>query len=324
MSLVVVALGGNALIQRGEEGSTAVQRRNLCIAAHALAELEAHGHRLVLTHGNGPQVGFLAIEADAARDTVPPPPLDVLVAESQGQIGYLLAQALMAELAARGRPPRIAVLLSQTIVDARDPAFGAPSKPVGPMYDEATARAFMREHGWAIARDDDGWRRVVASPRPLDIVEADAIRTLVRDDVVVITSGGGGIPVSRGADGRFEGVEAVVDKDLAAVVLANAVGADALLLLTDVGNVQLGWNTPTRIPIRRLTVEAALAGARDGSFASGSMGPKVTAAAEFVGRTGRLAAIGSLPEAVAVLDGRAGTTVVPDRSIVMAPPLAVR
>jgi carbamate kinase len=310
VSLVVVALGGNALIRRGEEGSTAVQRRNLIAAASALADLDGFGHRLVLTHGNGPQVGFLAIEADAARDIVPPPPLDVLVAESQGQIGYLLAQELSAELIRRGRPRRIAAVLTQTVVDPADPAFAMPSKPVGPMYDEATARALAEEHDWSIARDGSGWRRVVASPRPLDIVEADSVRTLVRDGVIAIASGGGGIPVSRRGDGSSSGVEAVVDKDLAAVVLAVAVGADALLLLTDVGAVHLGWSSPDRVPIRRLTLAGAAAGVSDGTFAAGSMGPKVTAAAEFVRQTGRIAAIGALEDAVAVLQGRAGTEIV--------------
>ncbi|HEY7524724.1 MAG TPA: carbamate kinase [Candidatus Limnocylindrales bacterium] len=309
MSLVAVALGGNALIRRGEDGSTAVQRRNLVAAARALADLDALGHQLILTHGNGPQVGFLSIEAEAARDIVPPPPLDVLVAESQGQIGYLLAQALSTELIHRGRRRRVVAMLTQTIVDPADPAFAAPSKPVGPMYDEATARALAREHAWTIAPDGGGWRRVVPSPRPLDLVEADTVKALV-GGTIVIASGGGGIPVRRVNDGAFAGVEAVVDKDLAAVVLAIAVGADALLLLTDVPAVHLCWGTPRRIPLRRLTLAGAAAGIRDGSFPPGSMGPKVAAAAQFVERTGKLAAIGSLADAPAILDGRAGTQLV--------------
>ena len=164
MSRVVVALGGNALIRRGEEGSTAVQRRNLLGAARALVELERNGHELILTHGNGPQVGFLSIEAEAARDIVPPPPLDVLVAESQGQIGYLLAQALMAQFAIEGRVRQVAVILTRTVVDPDDEAFAAPSKPVGPMYDQATAARMASENGWTVAPDGAGWRRVVPSP----------------------------------------------------------------------------------------------------------------------------------------------------------------
>lgn len=310
MSRIVVALGGNALIRRGEEGSTAVQRRNLLGAARALADLERMGHELVLTHGNGPQVGFLAIEADAARDTVPPPPLDVLVAESQGQIGYLLAQALTAQFAMEGRTRTIAVVLSRTVVDPADPAFGEPSKPVGPMYDDAMARALAAEHGWTIALDGSGWRRVVPSPQPLEIVEAASIRTLADAGTIVIASGGGGIPVRRTSSGALVGVEAVVDKDLAAVVLAVSVDADALLLLTDVPAAHLGWGAPDRVPIRRLTLAGAMAGVQDGTFAAGSMGPKVSAAAEFVRRTGRFAAIGALEDAVAVLQERAGTRLV--------------
>lgn len=318
MSRLVVALGGNALIRRGEAGSTAVQRRNLLGAARALSELEQLGHELVLTHGNGPQVGFLAIEADAARDTVPPPPLDVLVAESQGQIGYLLAQALAAQLAMEGRTRSIAVLLSQTIVDPDDPAFGAPSKPVGPMYDEATARGLAADHGWTVAPDGSGWRRVVPSPRPREIVEAASIRTLVASGAIVIASGGGGIPVRRTSSGSLVGVEAVVDKDLAAVVLAERVEADALLLLTDVPCVHLGSGEHGRTPIRRLTMAAVAAGIEDGTFAAGSMGPKVTAAAEFVRRTGRFAAIGALEDATAVLEERTGTRVVDEALVSMA------
>jgi carbamate kinase len=310
MSRVVVALGGNALIRRGEEGSTEVQRHNLLGAARALTHLERLGHELVLTHGNGPQVGFLSIEAEAARELVPPPPLDVLVAESQGQIGYLLAQALAAQFAIEGHPREVAVLLTQTLVDPLDPAFDSPSKPVGPVYDELAAGELATEHGWTVARDGQGWRRVVPSPRPLGLVEAAAIRALADAGVLVVAVGGGGIPVSRSASGVLRGIEAVVDKDLAAVVLAEAVDADALLLLTDVEAAHLGWGSPDRAPIRRLTLEGALAGVRDGTFEAGSMGPKVSAAAQFVRETGRFAAIGSLEDAVRVLEGTAGTQLV--------------
>jgi carbamate kinase len=310
MSRVVVALGGNALIRRGQPGSTDVQRRNLLGAARALVELERLGHELVLTHGNGPQVGFLSIEADAARESVPVPPLDVLVAESEGQIGYLLAQAVAAQLAIEGRARPIAVVLSQTIVDPGDPAFASPSKPVGPVYDAKRATDLATDHGWTIARDGAGWRRVVASPRPLEIVEAPAIRILADAGVLVIASGGGGIPVARRPGGALVGLEAVVDKDLAAVVLAEAVKADALLLLTDVSAAHLGWGAAEPLPIRRLTLAGAAAGVEDGTFAAGSMGPKVTAAADFVRRTGGFAAIGALEDAVVVLDSRAGTRIV--------------
>ncbi|HEY7937286.1 MAG TPA: carbamate kinase [Candidatus Limnocylindrales bacterium] len=309
MSRIVVALGGNALIRRGECGSTDTQRHNLRAAAVALHGLIREGHELVISHGNGPQVGFLSIEAEAARDTVPAPPMDVLVAESQGQIGYLLAQTLEAELATCGDHRPIAVVISQTIVDPDDPAFQRPSKPVGPVYDLATAEELARKRGWAIGADGTGWRRVVASPRPLEIVEALSIRTLVNAGVIVVAAGGGGIPVFRLASGLLAGIEAVVDKDHAAVLLAEAVEADALLLLTDVHGVYRSWGTSRGNRIGRLTPETAMRGVHSGAFAAGSMGPKVEAAAEFVRRTGGFAAIGALEDAEAVLAGRAGTRI---------------
>jgi carbamate kinase len=325
MSRIVVALGGNALIHRGDPGSIEVQRRNVARAAASVAELLVLGHEVVVTHGNGPQVGFLAIRAEAARSTVPPPPLDVLVAESQGEIGYLLAQALGTELRHRRIPRAVVAVMTQTIVDEHDPAFGHPSKPIGPMYDEPTARALAIMNGWTVAPDGTGWRRVVASPRPLSIVEASVIGAIVDQGAIVVASGGGGIPVilrpdgfagtpvTPGApDGELVGIEGVVDKDLEAVVLARAVGADALLLLTDVPAVEIGWGGPNPVPVRRLPVSAARAGVASGVFAAGSMGPKVEAAAQFAAVTGRLAAIGALDEAAAVLAGRSGTIVVAD------------
>jgi carbamate kinase len=301
MSRVVVALGDCALVKCGEEGSIADQRRNLLTAARSLVELERAGHELVLTHGNEP---------DTVPRAVPSPPLDVLAAETQGQIGYLLAQALTTQLAMEGRSRTIAVVMSQVVVDPSDRAFGAPSEPIGPVYDQATARRLAADLGWTIAPDGPGWRRVVPSPQPLEIVEAPSIRALAAAGAIVIASGGGGIPVSRTQAGALVGVEAVVDKDLAAVILAESVDADALLLLTDVETAEFGWGAPDRIAIRRLTLEDAAAGVADGTFAAGSMGPKVRAAAEFVRRTGKLAAIGALDDAAAVLEGRAGTLLI--------------
>lgn len=301
MSRVVVALGDCALVRCGEEGSIADQRRNLLAAARSLAELERAGHELVLTHGSEP---------DVVPRPVPAPPLDVHAAESQGQIGYLLAQALTTQLAMEGRSRPIAVVVSQVVVDPTDPSFGAPGRPIGPAYDRATARRLAADLGWSIAPDGDGWRRVVPSPTPLEIIEAPSIRALLAAGEIVIASGCGGIPVSRTQSGAVVGVEAVVDKDLAAVVLADSVDADALLLLTDVEAAEFGWGAPDRISIRRLTLDDAAAGVADGTFAPGSMGPKVSAAAEFVRRTGRVAAIGALDDALAVLEGRAGTTLI--------------
>ncbi|HEY6012575.1 MAG TPA: carbamate kinase [Candidatus Limnocylindrales bacterium] len=301
MSRVVVALGDCALVKCGEEGSIADQRRNLLAAARSLAELERAGHELVVTHGSEP---------DGVPRAVPTPPLDVLAAEFQGEIGYLLEQALSTQLAMEGRSRPIAVVLSQVVVDPSDHSFRAPAQPIGPVYDRATARRLAADHGWSIAPDGDGWRRVVPSPPPLEIIEAPSIRALVAAGEIVVASGCGGIPVSRTQSGALVGVEAVVDKDLAAVVLADSVDADALLLLTNVDAAEFGWGGPDRISIRRLTLQDAAAGVADGTFAPGSMGPKVRAAAEFVRRTGKVAAIGALDDAVGVLEGRSGTTLI--------------
>ncbi len=308
MTRIAVALGGNALIKRGEAGSTDVQRHNLESAARAIVELaERSGAELVLTHGNGPQVGFLSISAEMAAEVVPAPPLDVLGAESQGQIGYLMSQALHAAFLERGITREIAVIVSQVVVQTDDPAFAHPTKPVGPIYDEATARAHAAERGWSIAPDGTHWRRVVPSPRPLRLVEASSIRSLVEAGVLVVASGGGGIPVAELADGRLEGREAVIDKDLAAVVLARAVSAEGLLLLTDVDAVYRGWGTPESEAIRRMSAEEAFEGLAAKSWPAGSMGPKIRACAEFVSSGGRFAAIGRLEDAAALAWGRAGT-----------------
>jgi carbamate kinase len=308
MSRLAIALGGNALIKRGEPGSTEVQRRNLVLAARGLVTL-AEGSRaeIVITHGNGPQVGFLAIEAEMASAVVPAPPLDVLGAESQGQIGYLLANALNDAFLERGKRRDIAVVVTRTVVAGDDPAFGKPTKPVGPIYDEETAREHARTRGWDIAPDGKSWRRVVPSPAPIKIVEAAAIRSLVESGTLVVASGGGGVPVVERPDGRLEGVEAVIDKDLAAVVLARSVQADGLLLLSDVDAVYRRWGTPRQEPILRLSVEEAMAGLEEGAWPPGSMAPKVRACAQFVAGGGRFAAIGALENAVAIVKGSSGT-----------------
>jgi carbamate kinase len=308
MTRLTIALGGNALIRRGEPGSTEVQRRNLQAAARGLVTLiEGSRAEIVLTHGNGPQVGFLAIGAEMAASVVPAPPLDVLGAETQGQIGYLLANALHEAFLERGRRAEIAVVVTRTVVPAGDPAFVNPTKPVGPVYDEATAREHAVARGWSIAPDGKNWRRVVPSPPPIRIVEADAIRSLVDSGVLVVASGGGGVPVVERPDGRLEGVEAVIDKDLAAVVLARSVGADGLVLLSDVDAVYRRWGTPRQEPILRLGYDEAMEGLAAGAWPAGSMAPKVRACAEFVKSGGRFAAIGALENAVAIVKGSSGT-----------------
>ena len=297
--LVVVALGGNALLRRGEPADVASQRANVAIAAKAIAAL-AREHEIVVTHGNGPQVGLLALQNEAFGE-VAPYPLDVLGAESEGMIGYLLDQQLTNELEGRA----VATLLTQVVVAADDPAFGAPSKPIGPTYDAATAQRLASERGWSVAPDGDRYRRVVASPEPRSIVELTALRVLVDAGVLVVCVGGGGIPVLVDEAGIMRGAEAVIDKDRTACLLAELLGADALLMLTDVASVFEGWGTPDAAPLRTVT-PAAL---REMSFAPGSMGPKVEAGCRFVERTGGTAAIGALADAGAVLRGEHGTLI---------------
>lgn len=297
--LVVIAVGGNALLRRGEPFEAETQRTNAASAARVIAQI-ARGHDVVVTHGNGPQVGLLALQSESLQE-VPATPLDVLGAESEGMIGYLLEQELGNELEDRD----VAALLTQVVVEPDDPAFANPTKPIGPVYAEREARALAEARGWSIAPDGDGWRRVVPSPRPRAVVELRTIEILLEFRVVVICTGGGGIPVCVGSDGALRGVEAVVDKDSSAALLAEDLGADALLLLTDVEAVMTDWGTAAQHPIR--LTDPAQIDALD--FAAGSMRPKVAAACDFARATGRAAMIGSLANAVAVLAGDAGTTV---------------
>jgi carbamate kinase len=298
---IVVALGGNALLARGEPMDVQTQLRHVRTAARAVAAL-AEDSDLVITHGNGPQVGLLALQAEAYHD-VPPYPLDVLGAESEGMIGYLLAQAIEGEL------PELVVapLLTQMIVDGTDPAFANPTKPVGPIYSADQARLLAKERGWTVAPDGDHFRRVVPSPEPREVVELRAIRTLVDQGALVICVGGGGIPVVADQHGLLHGVEAVIDKDRSAALLAEQLSADFLLMLTDVRAVVAGWRTPEERPIGHTTPDELAAM----DFAAGSMGPKVQAACRFVDATGGRAAIGSLADAAAIVRGEAGTTVSP-------------
>ncbi|MBZ9798490.1 carbamate kinase [Mesorhizobium sp. ES1-4] len=296
---IVVALGGNALLRRGEPMTADNQRDNVRRAASALASLIGEGHSVVITHGNGPQVGLLALQSAAIPD-VGAFPLDVLGAESAGMIGYMIEQ----ELGNLVHQRLFATLLTQVKVDPGDPAFVHPTKPIGPVYDEETARRLAAQRGWAIAPDGKGWRRVVPSPRPLEILEAAVISYLVGHDVIVICTGGGGVPVTARADGSLSGVEAVIDKDLASSLLARQLRADMLLMLTDVDAVYVGYGTPDARALRR--VGATEISGRD--FSAGSMGPKIDAAVEFVRATGNPSAIGRLEDAVAIVKGRQGTS----------------
>jgi carbamate kinase len=298
---VVVALGGNALLKRGEPLEAGVQRRNIAHAAEAVAALAAR-HGLVVTHGNGPQVGLLALQSEAYRE-VPAYPLDILGAQSEGMIGYLIEQELQNRLP--GRP--VVTLLTQVEVRADDPAFKRPAKPIGPGYSQAEAERLARERGWKIAPDGPKWRRVVPSPEPIRIRELTAIRLLAAAGAIVVCAGGGGIPVVASPSGAVHGIEAVIDKDLSAALLAHQLNADALLLLTDVDAVYAGWGTAHPQPIRDVAPDQL----RKYPLAAGSMKPKAEAACRFVEAGGRLAAIGRLEDAVFLLEGLRGTVVRP-------------
>lgn len=310
MERVVIALGGNALLPPERAGDFEAMRRRVVESARALAEV-AKDARLVVTHGNGPQVGNLLLQAEATRAQVVPPSLDVLVAETQAQIGYLLQQALQNEFLRLGRDTPVATVVTQVIVDPDDPAFENPTKPVGPIIASATEVMLKRAKGWRLAEDArGGWRRVVPSPRPLEVVEAAAIRALLDSGAVVIAAGGGGVPVVR--QGRaLVGVEAVVDKDLASAVLALAIGADRLVLATDVEGVALDFGEEGERFLDRMTVEEARTHLAAGQFPAGSMGPKVQAAIDFVSEGGGEAIIAGLTDLRAALDGTSGTRVVP-------------
>jgi carbamate kinase len=298
---IVVAIGGNALLERGEKPDAAVQQRHVRRAALSLAPMAAD-HHLIVCHGNGPQVGLLAEESGTDLALSVPYPLDVLGAQTQGMIGYWLVQ----ELANAGVTKPVAALVTQTVVDADDPAFAAPTKFIGAGYaDEDVARRY----NWTVAVDGDRWRRVVPSPDPVRIVEQETIRTLVDRDVVVVCGGGGGAPVTGDGGGRLTGVVAVVDKDLTAARLAVALGADRLIVLTDVPAVIRGYGTPQAEPIRSIDADTLA----QVPFPAGSMGPKVDACVRFVRASGHPAAIGALADAAAVLAGHAGTAITPAR-----------
>ena len=294
--LVVAALGGNALLRRNEAADAETQRRNVAAAAGALAGI-ARRHRLVVTHGNGPQIGLLALQAEGAGADRRWP-IDVLGAEAEGMLGYQIEQELGNALGTE-----VAALLTRVEVDPDDPAFGAPDKPIGPGYDRQTAERLAAARGWRVGPDGSRWRRLMPSPMPRRFLERETIRLLVRAGVVVVCAGGGGIPVAIGAGGAAYGVEAVVDKDRSAALLAEDLGADLLLMLTDVPAVFIDWGTPDARPIRRAS-PAHLARL---SFAAGSMGPKIEAACRFVNRTGGSAAIGALADASEIVAGAKGT-----------------
>lgn len=299
---IVIALGGNALLPRGATPDTAIQVAKVRLAVEALAPL-ATEHELVLTHGNGPQVGLLAAATARSGSPAHVYPLDTLVAQTQGMIGFWITQALTDALPGRA----VAGLLTRTLVDPADPAMSRPTKFVGAVLTEAEARALAAERAWTMARDGEHWRRVVPSPAPLEVLEADVVEHLLADGAVVVCTGGGGVAVRTWSDGTHEGVEAVVDKDLASAVLGRQIGADLLVVLTDVAGVVAGYGTPEA----RLLERATPGQLRGLGLPAGSMGPKAEACASFVEATGGRAVIGALGQAADLVAGRAGTQVLP-------------
>ncbi len=308
---VMIALGGNAIKQPDERGTVEEQMRNVAVACRQIAEIAKQGYKIVITHGNGPQVGNLAIQQEQAQDIVPPQPLVVLGSMTQGQIGYMMQQSLRNLLGEDGW--EVVTVVTQVLVDRDDPDFVDPNTPVGPFYTEEEAKKIGEENGWTVKHvrpsGDRQWRRVVPSPIPLGIVEGKAIKTMVDAGMIVIASGGGGIPVIKNDDGWLEGVDAVIDKDRAGSVLAKEVGSDIFLVLTDVDCAKLDYGKPDERPVARMTPAEAWKYYEEGHFLPGSMGPKVEACTRFVEDGGERSIITSLAKAVDALKGEAGTTI---------------
>ena len=307
---VVVALGGNALLRKGQKGTYDEQFRNAQRTAKVLADIVERGYELVITHGNGPQAGAIAVQNDAAKDKIPPMPLDVINAETQALIGYMLQQSLRNEFAQRRIYREVIALVTQVVVRKDDPAFQNPTKFIGPYYTEEEAKKLIKEKGWTIKPDPrGGWRRVVPSPEPIDIVEKEVIIKLLDQGIIPITVGGGGIPVIY-EDGQYKGVEAVIDKDLASSLLARIIRADMLVILTDVDYVYLNFEDKKNMqPLREVRLHEIKRYYEEGHFPPGSMGPKVLGAIRFLEAGGKVAVIGHLERALEVIEGKAGTKI---------------
>jgi carbamate kinase len=303
---VVVALGGNAILQPKQSGTSEIQFENVRNTCAQLADLITDGYQLIITHGNGPQVGNILLQNEEAKAVVPPMPLDICGSQTQGFIGYMIQQSMKNLLPHRN----VGTILTQVLVDANDPAFQHPTKPIGSFYTQEEADHLRAEKGYAMVEDSGrGWRRVVPSPDPKSIVEKELILALLEKDVLVIASGGGGVPVVSDTRGKLTGVEAVIDKDLAGQRLAMDVEADALMILTDVEAVAIHWGKPEQKFLGRLTVAEARKLMAEGHFKAGSMGPKVEAAVRFIEMGGEMSVIASLNNAADALAGRAGTVI---------------
>jgi carbamate kinase len=307
---VVVALGGNAITREYEEGNIAQQFENTRLSLRSVIDLIVRGDRVVITHGNGPQVGNALIRVEETRHKVPPLPLGVIVADLEGGMGYMIEQCLQNKLNERGLSRPIATILTQVLVDKNDPSIQHPSKFVGPFYKAEQVEALERERGWIVREDPGrGFRRVVPSPKPIGIIEREIIKTLVDKDIIVIAAGGGGIPVYREANGWLEGVDGVIDKDLASAVLARDIHAEELVILTGVDRVAINFKKPDQKDLYHITVAEAKQYLADGQFPKGSMGPKIQAAINFLEQGGKKVVITSIDNAVDAIQNDSGTTI---------------
>jgi len=313
--LLVIALGGNAITQAHQKGTTEEQMHNVDVTAKQIARIAGEGYRLVVTHGNGPQAGALLIQQEEAASLIPPQTLATCGAMTQGQIGWMMQNRIAHRLQEAGIDRPVCTVVTQVVVDRNDPDFADPTKPVGPFYTREEAERLRKEKGYVVKEvkpgKEKGWRRVVGSPEPLDIVEHEAIAGLVASGVVVIASGGGGIPVAADPKEGYVGVEAVIDKDRAGYQLARAIKADRLLILTDVDKAYLDYGRPEQRPLDRVRVDEAERYLKDGHFLMGSMGPKIQAAVRFVRWSGKPAVIASLKHAAEALAGNSGTHILP-------------
>ncbi|OFZ95179.1 MAG: carbamate kinase [Betaproteobacteria bacterium RIFCSPLOWO2_02_67_12] len=311
--LAVLAIGGNALIRDRHHESIPDQYVMVCSLATEIAAMIENGWNVVVTHGNGPQVGFILRRSELAIHEVPPVPMDYAGADIQGGVGYMFVNALRNEFRRRGIARKAVALITQTVVDRKDPAFANPTKPIGSHMEESRAKELAAKYGWTV-RDDvgRGWRRIVPSPKPKSIIETEAIRDLARGGHIVVACGGGGIPVIEDEAGDLRGVEAVIDKDLASGLLASSLGADALVLPTGVEKVALDFNKPTQRWVDRLTLAEAKRHYAEDQFDKGSMGPKIAALIDFVGSSGRLGLVTNPPNLARALRGETGTRVTPD------------
>lgn len=308
--LIAVAFGGNALIRRGEDGTERQQVRHADSLARSLSRILKRGHRMLLVHGNGPQVGNLLVQVEEASTKVPPSSLDVCVAQTEGSIGYLLERSLRNRMMEEGIDREVVCLLTHVVVDPKDKALREPTKPIGPFYTPYRAAYLRRARRWRIVEDSGrGHRKVVPSPRPLKVVNISIIRSLIAEGHVVIAGGGGGVPVIEEPSGRLKGIEAVIDKDLTAALLARDLHADKLVILTDVDSVFLNFGKKNQRPIRKMTIREAERHLRRGQFPPGSMGPKIQAAIEFSRSSGRDVIITSLRRCVSAMSGRGGTRI---------------